>query len=79
MARVSAASRFVTLGMIPVGAVLGGGLATVFPRAGVLVAAAAVAGLAAPIILASPLRPHRDVPREWEEEAERADQRRPGG
>ncbi|GAA4288582.1 MFS transporter [Georgenia daeguensis] len=79
MARVSAASRFVTLGMIPVGAVLGGWLATVFPRAGVLVAAAAVAALAAPIILASPLRPHRDVPREWEEAAEREDQLRPEG
>lgn len=73
MARVSAASRFVTLGALPVGSLLGGVLATAFPRAGVLVAAAAVAALAAPIVLASPLRPHRDVPPEWEAQAEEAD------
>jgi len=74
MARVASASRFVSLGTIPLGAVLGGALAGVLPRAGVLVAAAVVAALAIPVLLASPLRPHRDVPREWEEEAARADQ-----
>jgi len=79
MARVAAASRFVSLGTIPLGAVLGGALAGALPRAGVLVAAAAVAALAIPVVLASPLRPYRDVPREWEEAAERADRLGPAG
>lgn len=79
MARVSAASRFVSLGMVPLGAVLGGALASVLPRSVVLVAAAGVAALAVPVALASPLRPHRDVPREWEEAAERADRLRLDG
>lgn len=79
MARVSAASRFVSLGMVPLGAVLGGALASALPRSVVLVAAAGVAALAVPVALASPLRPHRDVPREWEEAAERADRLRLDG
>lgn len=52
---------------------------SVWARDAATILPAAVAALAVPHVLASPLRPHRDVPREWEDEAEQADtQGRPG-
>lgn len=73
MGRVSAASRFVTLGVVPIGALAAGALATWIPQTAVLIMAAAIASLAAVALLLSPLRQLRNIPQTWEEEAERAD------
>ena len=62
MGRVSSASRFVTLGAVPVGALLGGAVGT---AAGELIAlwlAAALAAVGGGVCLLSPLRPMRDLP-----------------
>ena len=63
MGRVSSASRFVTLGAVPLGALLGGAVAT---RAGAETSLWVAVGLAAGgglVCLLSPLRPMRDLPR----------------
>jgi MFS family permease len=75
MGRVAAANRFVTLGVLPIGALTAGTLGTWLPRSTVLVIAATIASLAAVAMLLSPLRPLRSLPREWEEEAEHADEK----
>ncbi|WP_321573353.1 MFS transporter [Georgenia subflava] len=73
MGRVSAASRFVTLGTVPIGALAAGALGTWIPHTTVLVVAAATASLAAVAMLLSPLRALRNLPQRWEDEAERAE------
>lgn len=68
MGRITAASRFVTLGAVPVGAVLGGALGGWFGYPDTVLIAAAVAA-AAPIILrTSPLGRMRTIPERWEAE-----------
>lgn len=76
MGRVSAASRFVTLGVFPLGALLGGALGGHFSNAAVLLLAAAFAGLSGLSVVLSPLRRLRATPAEWEKAAEEADARR---
>lgn len=65
MGRVSSASRFVTLGVMPVGALLGGLLGEALPHAQAILFAPVGMALAAVLFLASPLRRHRHLPEEW--------------
>lgn len=66
MGRVTAASRFVTLGAVPLGALAGGLLAVTIGNPWALVVAAGLAAVAAVIMLCSPLRRHRRLPSAWE-------------
>ena len=70
MGRVSAASRFVTLGATPLGALLAGALAGRLGHQATLWVAVGFAGLGALLALLSPLRGLRDLPRELEAPAE---------
>lgn len=65
MGRVSSANRFVSLGAMPVGALLAGLLAGPLPYAVVLLLSPCLLVVAAAIFLASPLRARRDLPEEW--------------
>lgn len=65
MGRVSSASRFVTLGALPVGALLGGALGEWLPFAYAILVAPFLMVIAAMICLASPLRARRHLPEEW--------------
>lgn len=65
MGRVSSANRFVTLGAMPVGALLAGLLAGPLPYGVVLLLSPGLIAVAATIFLVSPLRAHRDLPEEW--------------
>jgi MFS family permease len=76
MGRVSAASRFVTLGVFPLGALLGGALGAHFSNASVLLLAAVFAGLSGLSVFLSPLRRLRSTPSEWETAADEAEARR---
>lgn len=65
MGRVSSASRFVTQGAMPVGALAAGLVGEVLPHGYVILLAPLCLATAALIFLASPLRPHRHLPDEW--------------
>lgn len=65
MGRVSSANRFVSLGAMPVGALLAGLLAGPLPYAVVLLLSPCLLVIAAAIFLTSPLRARRDLPEEW--------------
>lgn len=65
MGRVSSASRFVTQGAMPVGALAAGLIGEVLPHGYVILLAPLCLATAALIFLASPLRPHRHLPDEW--------------
>jgi MFS family permease len=65
MGRVSSANRFVSLGAMPVGALLAGLLAGPLPYAVVLLLSPCLLAVAAAMFLTSPLRAHRDLPEEW--------------
>lgn len=62
MGRVSAASRFVSQGVIPVGALLAGTVATSAGNEAALWLAVGLAGVGAALSLFSPLRAMRDLP-----------------
>lgn len=62
LGRVTASMRFVILGTVPLGALMGGALGTVLgvvPALWILLAAGAAVGL---ILLAGPIRSHRELP-----------------
>lgn len=65
MGRVSSANRVVSLGAMPVGALLAGLLAGPLPYGVVLLLSPCVLAVAAAVLLLSPLRAHRDLPEEW--------------
>lgn len=65
MGRVSSASRFVTLGALPVGALAGGALGEAVPHGAAPLLAPVCMAAAAVVFLASPLRAHRHLPDEW--------------
>ncbi|MGO0576450.1 MFS transporter [Ornithinimicrobium panacihumi] len=65
MGRVSSASRFVTLGTLPLGALLAGILGEGLPHSIVILGAPLFMAIAAGIFLTSPLRTHRHLPQEW--------------
>ena len=66
MGRVSAASRFVTIGSVPIGALLGGWLGTTLGSTGALICAAGLMAAAPIITKLSPIGRLRSVPPEWE-------------
>ncbi|MFG1910729.1 MFS transporter [Kribbella sp. NPDC048928] len=66
MARVTSARRFVTMGAVPVGALLGGLIATTYGNEATLWLAAALAAVTCVPFLLSPLRSVRELPTEWE-------------
>ncbi len=70
MGRVASASRFVSLGAIPLGALLGGAVAGWLGNVPGLWLSAALAATAAIISLTSPLRPMRDLPHAMEYDGE---------
>ena len=70
MGRVSAASRFVTFGATPVGALLAGTIAGPWGHRNTLWVAVGFAGLGALLALISPLRGLRDLPAHLEAAAE---------
>lgn len=65
MGRVSSAHRFVSLGAMPVGALLAGLLAGPLPYGVVLLLSPCLITVAATVFLISPLRAHRNLPEEW--------------
>lgn len=65
MGRVTSAHRVVSLGAMPVGALLAGLLAGPLPYAVVLLLSPGLIAVAATVFLTSPLRAHRDLPEEW--------------
>lgn len=65
MGRVAAGSRFISLGAVPVGALLSGLIAGSSSSGKALAAAAGFTVLAALIIIGSPLRRHRTLPQQW--------------
>ncbi|WP_051817414.1 MFS transporter [Kitasatospora sp. NRRL B-11411] len=68
MARVAAAAGVVTQGTTPLGALLGGLLATSWSAAAALWAGVALMALPVVLLARSPLRGHRTLPVEWEED-----------
>lgn len=68
MGRVTAASRFVTLGAVPVGALIGGAVGGWLGHPGTVLVAAGLAATAPIILLTSPLGRLRTVPEQWEAE-----------
>lgn len=68
MGRISAASRFVTLGAVPVGAVLGGALGGWWGHPQTVLLAAGLAATAPIILWTSPLGRMRSIPERWEAE-----------
>ncbi|MGC0274939.1 MFS transporter [Pseudactinotalea sp. Z1739] len=71
MGRVSSANRFVTLGAMPVGALLAGLLASPLPYGVVLLLSPSLMTVAATVFLISPLRAHRNLPEEWKHREQR--------
>lgn len=65
MGRVSSAHRFVSLGAMPVGALVAGFLAGPLPYAVVLLLSPSLIAAAATVFLCSPLRAHRNLPEDW--------------
>ncbi|GGL97456.1 MFS transporter [Nakamurella endophytica] len=65
MGRVSAASRFVTLGVLPLAALAGGWLGSSVGHIGTLFVAAGLMVVAGGLTVASPLRAHRRLPDAW--------------
>ncbi|MGO0576449.1 MFS transporter [Ornithinimicrobium panacihumi] len=65
MGRVTSAHRFVSLGAMPVGALLGGLVGGPLPYGVVLLLSPCLLVVAATVLLLSPLRPHRNLPEEW--------------
>ena len=61
-ARVSATTNFINFGTMPLGAVLGGALATAFGLPAALWATTVMTAMSALILLASPLRRLRELP-----------------
>lgn len=65
MGRVSAASRFVTIGTVPLGAFLGGLLGGILPHWVALLSATLATTAAALLFLCSTVGRHRDLPERW--------------
>lgn len=65
MGRVSAASRFVSLGALPVGSLLGGALGSWWSHATVMLVAGAIAAVAPLILTLSPVGRFRTIPLMW--------------
>ena len=65
MGRVSSASRFVSLGVVPLGALLAGALGELWPHGLVILLAPLFMSVAALTYLLSPLRPLRHLPQDW--------------
>lgn len=65
MGRVSSAHRFVSLGAMPVGALLAGLLAGPLPYGVALLLSPCLLAAAATVFLFSPLRAHRNLPEDW--------------
>lgn len=72
MGRVASANRFVSLGAVPVGALVAGLLAGPLPYGLVLLLSPCLLSVAATVLLLSPLRGHRDLPDEWRHRAQGA-------
>ncbi len=68
MGRITAASRFVTLGAVPVGALLGGALGGWWGHPQTVLIAAGLAATAPIILWTSPLGRMRSVPEQWQAE-----------
>lgn len=68
MGRVAAASGVVTQGTLPLGALIGGAVSTVWSTSAALWFGAAVMTLPVVLLACSPLRAHRTLPTEWEQE-----------
>lgn len=65
MGRVSSASRFVTLGALPLGALTGGLLGEALSHGQAILFAPLSMSIAAILFLTSPLRGHRNLPEHW--------------
>lgn len=65
MGRVSSAHRFVSLGAMPVGALVAGLFAGPLPYSVVLLLSPCLIAIAAMVMTISPLRSHRNLPEEW--------------